>query len=92
MGKMLGNDLVFGIIIAVSTLIFMFAVFENAMKKLLALLANSFFGIVILIILNKFGAPLSADIALNLPSVTTAFVLGVPGVAALLIIKLIFKI
>ena len=89
---MQGISTVLGIVIAVAGIVLMFALFENAMKRLLALLANSLFGIALLIVLNRFGAPLSADLALNLPSVTTAFVLGVPGVVALLIIKFIFKI
>ncbi len=75
-------------IICICVAILTFVLFEKTAKKVLWLLANSVIGVILLIILGK--SPIT--LAVNLQSVTTAFVLGVPGVAALLIIKFVFQI
>ena len=82
-----GNT-VFTVIICVCAVLLAFLLFGKAMKKLLALLANSIIGVILLLVLNK--TPIA--LAINLPSIATSFILGVPGVAALLIVKFIFQI
>ncbi len=75
-------------IICIGAVVLLCILFEEIAKKVFALLLNSMVGVLLLLILNKTPVAL----AINLPSVVTAFVLGVPGVAALLLLKFIFKI
>ncbi|HHW47692.1 MAG TPA: pro-sigmaK processing inhibitor BofA [Clostridiaceae bacterium] len=62
------------------------------LKVILKLVYNALLGAVVLLLINLVGGLFGFRIALNFFSAFIAGVLGIPGIALLIILKLIFKV
>lgn len=78
--------------VAAAVILFLAAAFIKPVKGLFLLLLNSAAGWAGLYIFNKIFAFASFAIGINIASATIAGVLGLPGVALMAIIKLIYKV
>ncbi|MBQ4369827.1 MAG: pro-sigmaK processing inhibitor BofA family protein [Oscillospiraceae bacterium] len=57
------------------------------LKLIFKLLLNSFLGLLLLVALDLLGDPLGLDLGVNIPNALTVGVLGIPGLALLLILR-----
>ena len=64
-------------------------VFSEPLKHLLKLLANSVFGAVAMFAINTVFGFTGLDVGINMVTIITAGVLGLPGIAALYIVRII---
>ncbi|MBQ2752889.1 MAG: pro-sigmaK processing inhibitor BofA family protein [Firmicutes bacterium] len=64
-------------------------VFSEPLKHLLKLLANSVFGAVALFAINTVFGFTGLGVGINMVTIITAGVLGLPGIAALYIVRII---
>lgn len=62
------------------------------LRKLLKIILHIFSGLIALFLVNLASGFTGVSLAVNAVTLLTAGILGLPGVAALLILKLIFKI
>ncbi|MDP4152494.1 MAG: pro-sigmaK processing inhibitor BofA family protein [Bacillota bacterium] len=66
--------------------------FLGPIRKIIKFLLNSLLGLLILLIINYVGKYIGVTIALNWITILTTGILGIPGIAALLLLKLIFGV
>ena len=64
-------------------------VFSEPLKHLLKLLANSVFGAVAMFAINTVFGFTGLGVGINMVTIITAGVLGLPGIAALYIVRII---
>lgn len=86
----LGLTITAGIVGAVITLVVIIALFRSG-KPVRGLVGSSAQGICALAAVNVAGAFTGVSLGLNMLTGLTCVVLGIPGVAALLFLKLIFN-
>ncbi|MDE5583901.1 MAG: pro-sigmaK processing inhibitor BofA family protein [Ruminococcus sp.] len=79
-------NLIFWLICAVAVIVMIFY-YMNRERRLLSLLFGAFTGFTALILLNKYGTAIGAEIPLNIFNISGSAVLGVPFVAGLVILK-----
>lgn len=82
-------DLSFSICIIAGLLILLlfFKIFTKPIKWILKLLLNALLGLVILVVVNYFGAFVGLKITIGWVSALVAGILGLPGVVLLLLIE-----
>ena len=78
-----GQLLIYGLI-ALAILIIILKIFKWPLKILL----NGIFGVILLYIVNLIGANFGFSLDINIVNALVAGILGIPGVVALIIIKL----
>ncbi len=71
-------------------LVLFFCLISKTVRRLVGTLLNSLLGVGLLIASNMLGA--SFAVAINLPTVLISVILGLPGTAALFLLKLILKL
>ncbi len=64
-------------------------VFHVNLKRIIELIINVILGIIVLWLINKFGAPAGINIPINIITGLVVGVLGLPGVIILLLLNLI---
>ncbi len=62
-------------------------IFTKPIRFILKLLINTLIGFVVLILINKFGAYIGVTLGVNWINAAVVGILGVPGVALLLILR-----
>lgn len=80
------TDLIFWLICGVVVVV-MLIYYSRRDKKVLSFMFGAFTGMVALLIINKYGSVIGADIPLNIFNVSGSAVLGVPFVAGLVVLK-----
>lgn len=75
------------IIAGLLILLLFFKIFTKPIKWILKLLLNALLGLVILVVVNYFGAFVGLKITIGWVSALVAGILGLPGVVLLLLIE-----
>ena len=75
------------VIAVVVLLIVFFIIFKSSIKFILKLLINTLVGFFLLFVFNKLGAFIGISLAVNWLNAVVAGVLGLPGIALLLILQ-----
>ncbi len=86
----MSTPIVISLIVALGVAVLLSVIFIKPLKGLLFLLVHSAAGWAGLYIFNKLFAFASFSIGINIASASIAGILGLPGVALLAILKLIF--
>ena len=68
-------------------LVLFFAIFKTSIKIAFKLLINAIVGFVLLFVFNALGSIIGVTLAVNWVNAIVAGVLGIPGIALLLILK-----
>lgn len=76
--------------LCVIALIILAKIFFFPLKKILKLILNILFGIILIIITNIFGEKIGLHIPFNIVTAVVAGLLGAPGVVSLIILNYIF--
>ena len=80
------------VVSVLAMLLAIIAIFKSPLKVILKLLFNTLLGFVGLLLFNQLGNVTGVYLGLNLVNAVMVGVLGVPGLALLLIIKWIFAV
>lgn len=72
-----------------AVVLIMFIYYSRRQKRLASVILGTVTGVAALVLVNKFGYIIGADLPLNLFNICGSTVLGVPFVAGLIIIKYI---
>ncbi len=74
-------------IVIVALVLIAILIFTKPIRFILKLLLNTLIGFVALILINKFGASLGISLGVNWINAAVVGVLGIPGLALLLVLK-----
>ena len=74
-------------IITVVLVLVCILIFTKPIRFILKLLINTLIGFVVLILINKFGSYIGVTLGVNWINAAVVGILGVPGVALLLILR-----
>ena len=74
-------------IITVVLVLVCILIFTKSIRFILKLLINTLIGFVVLILINKFGSYIGVTLGVNWINAAVVGILGVPGVALLLILR-----
>ncbi len=77
-------------ILTVIAVVIIAKLFSWPLKKILKLLLNIALGLLLILIVNTFGANLGLHIPFNIVTAVISGILGIPGVVALIILNYIF--
>jgi len=80
------------VVSVLAMLLAIIAIFKSPLKVILKLLFNTLLGFAGLLLFNQLGNVTGVYLGLNLVNAVTVGILGVPGLALLLIIKWIFAV
>ena len=74
-------------VVIVALVLIAILIFTKPIRFILKLLLNTLIGFVALILINKFGASLGISLGVNWINAAVVGVLGIPGLALLLVLK-----
>lgn len=78
------------LVLSIVALIIIAKIFTWPFKKILKLILNIVIGLVIIVLVNNFGAGIGLHIPFNKITALVSGILGIPGVLVLIVINYIF--
>ena len=83
---------IIGLVVGIILIILIVSIFRKPIKWLIKLLISSALGLVALLLVNLGLGAFGITIGINLYTVLTAGILGLPGIVLLLILKVLFGV
>lgn len=78
------------LVLSILAVIIIAKIFTWPFKKILKLLLNIVIGLLMILLVNNFGAPIGLHIPFNTVTALVSGILGIPGVLILIVINYIF--
>lgn len=76
------------LIVAVLVGVFLLKLIFGSIKKIIGLVINSIFGVILLMIVNYFGAYFGITVGINILTALLAGILGIPGVILIILFQM----